>query len=246
MELRERADVSAGATKSLEEQLRILQDDLQERFSTLRTAQQQASNRLSAVAGSVETLENKACDRIEMLQVKDGLAKVSQNVREKETAVLFGARCLSCNRVFDDVRPEANAVDLAGERQRHQVFAEVQRVLNDPAGDFSKPVRMVSVKVGKPAVGRSNTDGAGSFQTRESGFGNPLDDMHLMLHGVRREEGGMRPTTSDAAMQSPRFWGQGPAKESRSDYKQSVSKLVGRRPVAQLSSADPPQLSTTR
>lgn len=170
---------------------------------------------------------------------------MSQNVREKETAVLFGAKCLSCNRVFDDVRPDANAVDLHGERQRHQVFAEVQRVLNDPAGDFSKPVRMVSVKVGKPAVGRSNTDGAGSFQTRESGFGNPLDDMHLMLHGVRREEeAGMRPTTSNPAMQSPRFWGQGSAKESRSDYKQSVSKLVGRRPVAQLSGADP--MSTTR
>jgi len=211
-----------------------LQDDFAERVASLRNSQQQSSNRISAMAGNLEALENKAAERGEVMHLKDGLAKVSQNLRDKEATVLFGARCLSCNRVFDDVRVEPNAVDLQQERQRQQVFAEVQRVLNDPAADFSKPVKMVSVKVGKPGVSRSNMDGTGSFHTRDQGFGNPLEDMHLVLQGNNRQDSLERARTADATsvMQSPKsFFGHSGAKESKSDYRQSVTSLVGRKAV---------------
>merc|ERR1719327_349741 len=101
-----------------------------------------------------------------------------QQAREKDT-VLFGAKCLSCNRVFDDVDRSAGSVDNHSDQQRAQVLTEVQRALNHPAGDFSKPIKMLSVKVGR--TGNIHAGDGGTYESRETGYGYPLEDVSLMV-----------------------------------------------------------------
>jgi len=159
------------------------------------------SDRLQALSAIAEVIGTKASsDDVGIL--KEAVSLLARHDKEREQAVLFGARCLSCNRVYDDVEREPGAVDLQSEKQKTHLFAQVQKALNNPSSDFSKPIKLISVKVGRQQSA-PGTDGVGKFNTRDGAFGYALDDVQLLLRGWK--EGGLdaqRPSTVEGSRMS--------------------------------------------
>eukprot|EP00439_Symbiodinium_sp_Y106_P020962 s9126_g2.t1 len=60
----------------------------------------------------------------------DKICAFEEAIKDKEQAVHFGARCLSCNRTFDDVVKTPGTVNLPAEKRRAQavVFRGVGRI----------------------------------------------------------------------------------------------------------------------
>merc|ERR1719171_2952112 len=106
------------------------------------------------------------------------LSEMARDSKAKEQSVLFGAKCLSCNRNFDDTVTTAGTVDLHGEKQRAQLLAEVQRAIASPCSD-ADAVRMLTVKVGRSGqvAGR---DGGSGYEGRSAVFGCAVDDVQVL------------------------------------------------------------------
>jgi len=156
------------------------------------------SERLAALSAVAEMISTKA-DTNDVGILKEAVSLLARHDKEREQAVLFGARCLSCNRVYDDVEREPGAVDLQCEKQKNHLFSQVQKALNNPASDFSKPIKLISVKVGRQKT-TPGSDGAGKFNTRDGAFGYALDDVQLLLRGWK--DGGLdaqRPSTDQGS-----------------------------------------------
>mmetsp|Transcript_31388 Transcript_31388/g.73232 ORF Transcript_31388/g.73232 Transcript_31388/m.73232 type:complete len:575 (-) Transcript_31388:183-1907(-) len=117
--------------------------------------------------------------RPEFLTVREHVGTISQQLQEKEQTVLFGARCLSCNRVFDDVQTQAGTVDLHGDKQRAMLWAEMQRALYGPKTDPESAVKMIAVQVGRPAALPAK-GGAGTFEGRQKHLSCSVEDLALM------------------------------------------------------------------
>mmetsp|Transcript_72721 Transcript_72721/g.157825 ORF Transcript_72721/g.157825 Transcript_72721/m.157825 type:complete len:619 (+) Transcript_72721:62-1918(+) len=190
-----------------------------------------------------EGLAAKA-EQAEFASLRDSVRALVQDMKDQEQSVLFGARCLSCNRVFDDVQQHAGVVSLHGEKQKEKLFAEVQRALHTPARDPNKTIRMLAVKVGRPA-GLSDTRGHGFFEGRDAAsLACGLEDVHLVpVRGGVESSGeprlpsmpGSARAVGTEAMQSPRrrvrkLAGTGDVAPSKDgvDFKHQLSHLVGR------------------
>lgn len=126
------------------------------------------------------------------------MGQLSVEAQAKE-GVLIGAKCLSCNRVYDEEVRNANQVDLHHEKQQLQVLAQLQQQLNASRGDVAG-MKVVTIKMGKPkqAVG---SDGQ-AYDTRDPAFGFALPDVALVQKS--------------------------PKKKPPEDYKYPLRKLVGR------------------
>ncbi|CAL1159205.1 unnamed protein product [Cladocopium goreaui] len=82
------------------------------------------------LARETHRIEDKAEEQLQFLAGK--MRAMEENAKDREQAVLFGARCLSCNRAYEDTLKTSGAVNLPGEKRKAQVFAEIQRALHSP------------------------------------------------------------------------------------------------------------------
>eukprot|EP00913_Durusdinium_trenchii_P030366 g28446.t1 len=111
------------------------------------------------LAHETRRIQEQAEESLQVLGSK--LSTVKENMKDREQAVLFGARCLSCNRAYEDTIKTTGSVNLPAEKRKAQVFAEIQRALHSPrtAGtlrsvrtDPQEPIKLLAVKVGRPGA----------------------------------------------------------------------------------------------
>lgn len=134
---------------------------------------------LGDMSEAILRLSSKA-EQEDLAHVRDELSMFAETIKDRETSVLFGARCLSCNRVFDEVCKDAGAVDLPVEKQREALFAQVQRALHSPGMDPMAKIKMLAVKVGR-RIAVSGKSGVSYYEGRDSsGFACGANDMELM------------------------------------------------------------------
>ncbi|CAE8665210.1 unnamed protein product [Polarella glacialis] len=115
---------------------------------------------------------------------------LAEGIKDKEQAVLFGARCLSCNRVFDDVEKTSNTVNLRGERHRAQALFEIQRALHTPRTDPGQTIKLLAVKVGRPGMSKSK-DNQSVFSSRDAqSLSYGIEDVQLLPLRGRSALGG--------------------------------------------------------
>eukprot|EP00747_Dinoflagellata_sp_TGD_P212312 gnl/TRDRNA2_/TRDRNA2_85427_c0_seq1.p1 gnl/TRDRNA2_/TRDRNA2_85427_c0~~gnl/TRDRNA2_/TRDRNA2_85427_c0_seq1.p1 ORF type:complete len:900 (+),score=153.00 gnl/TRDRNA2_/TRDRNA2_85427_c0_seq1:54-2753(+) len=167
------ADVGDQAAKlsCCDSELRLQCDQLSALCKSADGRMLGAVERLSQLAAAVEGMAGEAdlagqAVREEVDGLREAVSVIVQDIKEQETAVLFGSRCLSCGRVYDEVQKSAGVVDPRAEKEKAKLFAEVQRALHTTSGNEAKQIKMLSVKVGRPAeVARS--DGSGMYFTRD-------------------------------------------------------------------------------
>eukprot|EP00927_Polykrikos_kofoidii_P048627 TRINITY_DN42874_c0_g1_i1.p1 TRINITY_DN42874_c0_g1~~TRINITY_DN42874_c0_g1_i1.p1 ORF type:complete len:766 (-),score=124.12 TRINITY_DN42874_c0_g1_i1:414-2654(-) len=119
----------------------------------------------------------------ELDMVKHALSGLSQCMKDKDQAVLFGARCLSCNHVLDDAQQDAGIVDIHADKQRAHLYAEVQRALQNPKSDPTKPIKMIAVRVGRPSPISGDVGGSrpGHYYGRDGvSLACGVEDVQLM------------------------------------------------------------------
>lgn len=126
--------------------------------------------RVRGFEGSVMEMRSKA-DRGDVALLQDSISTIAQTIKDREQSVLFGAKCLSCNRVFDDVQPDAGVVDLHMEKQKQHLLAQFDHALHNPMVDSMARIKMLAVKVGRPVTvscesGRGGTAGSGTSPPR--------------------------------------------------------------------------------
>eukprot|EP00811_Abedinium_folium_P002646 NODE_12429_length_1225_cov_3.606557.p1 GENE.NODE_12429_length_1225_cov_3.606557~~NODE_12429_length_1225_cov_3.606557.p1 ORF type:complete len:396 (+),score=122.38 NODE_12429_length_1225_cov_3.606557:66-1190(+) len=184
-------------------------------------------------------------------ELKMSVGGMEEVARLHNQPVLFGARCLSCNRVFDEVEPQVGSMDLHLEKQRAKVFAEVQKALHSTGGSHGadeQNVKIIALKVGR-ATQLGSSGGLGPFNGRSpaSSF-NALGNMQLLP--VRAESSPAGGTAGSRAARrnlcTPRRQqhhrsGDGPPKcieglvppsfvrgpkEGPMDYKQSLTEIL--------------------
>jgi predicted nucleic acid-binding Zn-ribbon protein len=245
-ETRSRLDEAKASLKDFGGRLGTCEHDVSQSTNVLTNRANLADQRIEQNSRAVEVIKTKA-DLNEVMLLKEAMSGLVQQAREKDT-VLFGAKCLSCNRVFDDVDRSAGAVDNHAEQQRTQVLNEVQRALNHPAGDFSKPIKMLSVKVGRTGHIHAG-DGSGPYETRETGYGYPLEDVSLMVQTGPAMQTGQssrsRHATTSQASRSDGLKGIPQVKrEAPHDFKHALHELVGHTPVTSPTRAGTNRAST--
>lgn len=191
---------------------------------------------LGDISAAVVALGSKA-ELSDLAIVRDELSMFAENIKEKEQSVLFGARCMSCNRVFDDVRQEPGAVDLPGERQRDALFSQVQQALHSPNLDPMTKIKMLAIKVGRP-LPVTNAAGSRTFNGRDgSSFASGVGDVQLVpaVRGCGLLENGQMPVPRPATTPRPgkkrpqgaTAW-QNTQKDGPMDFKHPLSQLVDR------------------
>jgi len=183
-------DDHSSAEENQTEQRNQLQQSVDERFGKTNAWETEAQGHVTRLQTnvtklweSVITLGGKAeskADQEEVHNLRTALSMVSDELKGKEQAVLFGARCLSCNRTFDDVQQESGVVDVRAEKNKAKVFAEINRAMHNPNSDPGKPVKLLAVKVGRPgSVISPGTPGV--FQSREAlNFACGVQDVQIM------------------------------------------------------------------
>jgi predicted nucleic acid-binding Zn-ribbon protein len=188
---------------------------------------------LGDISGAVIALGSKA-DKSDLVEMRSELRMIAETTKDKEQTVLFGARCLSCNRVFDDVGQNSGTVDLPGERHRDALFSEVQRALHSPKVDPTAKIKMLSVKVGRPT---SVPVSGGTFASRDAAsFACDVADVQLLPvrgYSMAPDEV-LTPSIPEGSPRATRrrpkgmdTW-KGGTKEGPLDYKHPLSQLVDR------------------
>ncbi|OLQ08320.1 hypothetical protein AK812_SmicGene8177 [Symbiodinium microadriaticum] len=135
--------------------------------------------RLETLEMDLETETRRAKEKVEesIHDFSDKICAFEEAIKDKEQAVHFGARCLSCNRTFDDVVKTPGSVNLPAEKRRAQVFAEIQRALHTPRTD-PETIKLLAVKVGRPTA---VTAKQGSYASRNGDcLANGLEDVQLL------------------------------------------------------------------
>jgi len=102
-----------------------------------------------AVKGQAMSSVERPCESSELTYIRGVLATLCGQLKSQEQSVLFGARCLSCNRCYDDVERVAGVVDPSAETFRLQALNEIEKALTSPRCDPLDPVNFISVKVGR-------------------------------------------------------------------------------------------------
>jgi len=217
-----------------------------EKFRTLEQRDTLIAERLSSAKAQIseharllEGLTTKA-ETADVATLKSALCSLTEDIKEKEQAVLFGARCLSCNRVFDDVQLEAGVVDMRAEKQRAHVFANIQRALHTPRTDPTKPIKMLAVKVGRPGhiQGFEGRDASSLSWTADDVSLTPARLMASDLQPRLTNMGSFAvhdadtPNLPDVNLEGERrktpARGGGTAERGRERSKQPLAQLVGR------------------
>jgi len=137
------------------------------------------------LARETRRIEEKAEEGIQFLGSK--LSTVEENTKDREQAVLFGARCLSCNRAYEDTLKTSGAVNLPGEKRKAQVFAEIQRALHSPRTDPQEAIKLIAVKVGRPCASPPSSKEGGPFAAGRdySSMAFGIEDVQLLpMHAV--------------------------------------------------------------
>lgn len=151
----------------------------------LRNDVVELTKRLLTVEGAVATCSTKMVDKREILDLKDVTTRISQSITQRE-GVLFGQRCLSCNRTFADQAQTANAVELDKEKQRTALLHEVEQAYNSTDGGA---VKFLSINVGRSGQQRG-TDGA-LYNTQDTSADRntgmvPISNLNLMAVGDQK------------------------------------------------------------
>lgn len=184
--------------------------------------------RVHQVEGAVSTFGSRMVDKREVLELKDATARIGQSIAKRE-GVLFGQRCLSCNRTFVDQVQTANMVELKKEEQRSALLHEVEQAYNSTDGGA---IKFLSINVGKSGQQRG-TDGA-LYNTQETSTGDhggmiPISNLNLMAMGDR-------PATSPAITGSKRL-------ENQKSLGNPLGTALGRTPRQLIGSLDPVRAS---
>jgi len=142
-----------------------------------------------AFQAAVRALHSKA-ERSETASLKDALGEIKRYLRDQIVAsgttddshdALFGGKCLSCDR-HNTKFANLNRVDLALERQKRDLVAQVHHALHDPKNQGE--VQVVTLRSGRATA----TQGFGTRQvqsqagTREY-VARDLDMMMVGSHG---------------------------------------------------------------
>ncbi|CAE7228759.1 unnamed protein product, partial [Symbiodinium pilosum] len=107
----------------------VLKQSLQMQANSVEEKDLAASELITSLEERVETLEmdleretRRAKEKVEesIHDFSDKICAFEEVMKDKEQAVHFGARCLSCNRAFDDVVKTSGSVNLPAEKRRAQ------------------------------------------------------------------------------------------------------------------------------
>lgn len=148
----------AAEHADVQEALRSLSQGLEQRAAQGRNAEAKLNmqggefgdqlgvleGQLLDLVGAMEDLQDQVDQserdrRSEADKLQGSISVVASNIKDKQQSVLFGARCLSCNRVFDDVEQEAGKVDPRRDKETAHAMAEIQRAMHNPG---AKPTDM--------------------------------------------------------------------------------------------------------
>jgi len=186
---------------------------------------------LHDVSNAIVSLGTKA-EQADLAIIRDELSMFAETVKDNKESVLFGARCLSCNRVFDEVGQEAGVVDLPVERQRDALFSQVQHALHSPNMDPMAKIKMLAIKVGRPMPILKNGN---TFSGRDtSSFACGTGDMQLMpaVRGSSMVDASspQRPSTTPRTQKRrPKGeWQGSPKKDGPMDFIHPLSELLDR------------------
>lgn len=171
----EQAARHAALLKDLETNTDRRCDGLSDECNNLSRRASEIEGRLLDVEATTDGLANK--DHLTKLQ--DTVSALELDLKDREQAVLFGARCLSCNRVYDEVQKDAGSVSLHADKQRAQLFAEVQRALHSGKANPGL-VNLLAVRVGRKG-GETIGGGFGHVETRSGArVARGVEDMELL------------------------------------------------------------------
>lgn len=183
---------TSAAVEELEATLQARCSDLAMEDANAVIWLERHDHQLGLLGSRLDLIADKASQE-EVDQLRASLTSIAEGLREKEQAVLFGARCLSCNRVFDDVQQDAGAVNLRAAKTKAQVFAEIQRAMRSPRTNPNEPIKLLAVKVGRPATVR--TKEGQHYASRDiSQYSFELEDVQLLP--IRTSLGSERRTLS--------------------------------------------------
>jgi len=217
-----------------------LRTEVQKRFDVVENQMKglgqvlgEAQESLGDLSTSILAFGNKV-EHADLNVLREEMCQISESVKDREQAVLFGARCLSCNRVFDDVSRDPNAVDLFGEKQRNALFSQVQRALHSPKIDPLAKIKVLAVKIGRPTTVLGQT-GYGQFEGRDSSsLACGVDDVQLVpvreaasKSEMLRTEGSISPRKGRRVKGAPQretFYGG--AREGPMDFAHPLSQLL--------------------
>lgn len=156
------------------------------------------------IRASLEFKELSHAEHMAMVEAEEQLQflagkmrAMEENAKDREQAVLFGARCLSCNRAYEDTLKTSGAVNLPGEKRKAQVFAEIQRALHSPRTDPQEPIKLIAVKVGRPCPSPNSKEGP--FASRDySSMAYGIEDVQLLPVRARSSLGRGQSRTTKA------------------------------------------------
>ncbi|CAJ1344709.1 unnamed protein product [Effrenium voratum] len=182
-----------------------------------RQAQKQADEGLQNLSGKISNME--------------------EALKDREQAVLFGSRCLSCNRAYDDTVKTPGTVNLPAEQRKAQIFAEIQRALHNPRTDPKESIKLLAVKVGRPCAS-TKPSREGPFASRDSSsLAYGIEDVQLLplrAHSSLSKSrasprASPRPTTQSMSRGEERsLWshGRGPSAEHRFKVYEDIKSAV--------------------
>jgi len=180
------ADEVQEVVGSSEEKCQALERSLQAQATSAEQKDVAATELITTLEERLETLEmdleretRRAKEKVEesIHDFGDKICAFEEAIKDKEQAVHFGARCLSCNRTFDDVVKTPGTVNLPAEKRRAQVFAEIQRALHTPRTD-PETIKLLAVKVGRPTAVTAKQS---SYASRNGdSLANGLEDVQLI------------------------------------------------------------------
>uniref|UniRef100_A0A7S1MEN7 Uncharacterized protein n=1 Tax=Alexandrium catenella TaxID=2925 RepID=A0A7S1MEN7_ALECA len=105
----------------------------------------------------------------DVLRLQDAVQEFRQQTK-KPKQLLVGTKCLACNRVATEDTTVESMVDAVLERQRDELYQEVQRALSK-TDSGNEVLKFVSVHVGSPK--RLHPAGGGAFDGRDASDHGP-------------------------------------------------------------------------
>lgn len=174
-EVRGNAERISAAVSDMDRRLSGSEAGLGQQRAALALHNDKVTGRLEEISGSLGLLGTKA-DQAQVLELHGAVSRMAAESKAKEQSVLFGAKCLSCNREFEDTTKTSGTVDLYGEKQKAQLFAQVQQSLHSTKA-MEEDIKMLTVKVGR--TGRRVGNGT-VYEGRDPVFGCAVEDVQMM------------------------------------------------------------------
>lgn len=175
---------NAESLENLETRVLDQQHDIEDTLVDLSKSSEEGLSGMGKRVADILSVMTGLANKTEVFTLQKELSGALENMKDKEQSVLFGAKCLSCNRAFDEVEKRAGVVDVQGEKQKAKLFAELTRALHCPNTDPTKPIKMLAVKVGRP--GQLTTGNLGPIEGRDVTYACGVQDMRF-LHANRSQ-----------------------------------------------------------